>query len=103
MVSNTYKVKDVTDVIEKFELASGTPAVQYAGSSFNSDGLVFNATYPGKGTIAVDNSSIEFAPEILKKDTTEVTATFDGISIEIPVQISKSEKYYFGNQHHKLH
>ena len=84
------------DAIESFELVDGTPAVQHAGTPFNSDGLVFNATYPGKGVIEVDNSSIVFSPETLQKDTTEVIATFDGKSISIPVEISNSAKYYFG-------
>lgn len=46
--------------------------------------------------MTVDHSSIVFAPETIQKDTTEVTATFDGKTIVIPVEVSNVQKYYFG-------
>ena len=96
-VTGSKTITILEDPIEDFKLVTGSPAVQYAGQPFDSTGLVFEATYLGKGTLTVDHSSIVFAPETIQKDTTEVTATFDGETIVIPVQISKSEKYYFGD------
>ena len=95
-VTGSKTITILEDPIEDFELVSGSPAVQYAGQPFDSTGLVFEATYLGKGTLTVDHSSIVFAPETIQKDTTEVTATFDGKTIVIPVEVSNVQKYYFG-------
>ena len=95
-VTGSKTITILEDSIEDFKLVSGSPAVQYAGQPFDSIGLVFEATYSGKGTLTVDHSSIVFAPETIQKDTTEVTATFDGKTIVIPVEVSNAQKYYFG-------
>ena len=95
-VTGSKTITILEDQIEDFKLVSGSPAVQYAGQPFDSTGLIFEATYQGKGTLAIDHSSIVFTPDTIQKDTTEVTATFDSKTIVIPVEVSNAQKYYFG-------
>ena len=95
-VTGSKTITILEDSIEDFKLVSGSPAVQHAGEPFDSTGLIFEATYQGKGTLAIDHSSIVFTPDTIQKDTTEVTAAFDGKTIVIPVEVSNAQKYYFG-------
>ncbi len=70
------------DVITDFTY-SGTPVSQVGGTLFNSEGLTFTATYTGKGAISVDHADIAFAPSVLSSSDTSVTASYDGLTVEI--------------------
>ena len=71
-----------TDVLESLDY-DGTPVAQYNGRAFNPEGLTFHGTYSESGTKEIDISLITFTPETLTTDTTEVVATFSGVSVTI--------------------
>lgn len=71
-----------TDVLTGISY-EGTPATQYNGRAFNPEGLTFYGNYSESGPKELDVSLITFTPETLTADTTEVIATFSGVSTTI--------------------
>lgn len=71
-----------TDVLTGISY-DGTPVTQYNGRAFNPEGLTFYGNYSESGPKELDVSLITFTPETLTADTTEVVATFSGVSVTI--------------------
>ena len=71
-----------TDVLTGISY-EGTPVTQYSNRGFNPEGLTFYGTYSESGKKELDISLITFTPETLTADTTEVVATFSGVSVTI--------------------
>ena len=88
----------VEDTLLSFDLVSGVAATQLEGNPFDSDGLVFSATYSVKGTIEdLDHSLISFEPSVINAGTTDVVATYEGMSVNVPLaEVLPTTSYYFG-------
>lgn len=94
----TKEISVLPDSLVSFDLVSGVAATQLEGNPFDSNGLVFSATYAVKGTIEdIDHSLISFEPLVINADTTEVVATYEGMSVNVPLaDVLPTTSYYFG-------
>lgn len=76
----------------------GTPTLQHVGSPFNANGLTFYVLRASGQRQDLTADQITFSPEVMDLETSAVTATYEGVSVEISgFKVSNATKYYFAD------
>ena len=80
--------------LESFTVQSATNTYKN-GESFDTANLILNAVYTD-GSKVVSGASATVTPEVLTMETTEVTITFEGISVKYPITVEARDSVISG-------
>ena len=83
-LSNNYSRKHVVSLII---IALPYKTSYYEGEEFDPKGLILKATWNDGYEEEIRYIDIEFEDKLIQKGTTSIRATYEGVSVDIPIEV----------------